>query len=117
MKATEPRFTQPLLYKAIASHPNPGKFTVRTGLTGCVYRSGLHLQDKEFDDELEQKLELSSRIRKLHIKQFLEEDWKGYIHPEGTDYFKRIHTGLPLEKLKETALKIKYAPVRPAVLQ
>ncbi len=26
----EPRFTQPLLYKAIEKHPNPGIFTVNT---------------------------------------------------------------------------------------
>ena len=73
----EPRFTQPLLYKAIATHPNP-----RDIYSSSLVDQGLYSEEEikkiesDFENMLEEKLGLAQKDKKVEIKQFLIEDWK-----------------------------------------
>ena len=79
----EPRFTQPLLYKAIAIHPNPRDIYSQKLISQAIFTEDeLRASEKEFDDFLESKFALIKNIKRLHIKQFLQEEWKDFIHPE-----------------------------------
>ena len=107
----EPRFTQPLLYKAIATHPNPRDiYSQKLTEQGVFTAEETKLLDREFDDFLESKFALIKNIKRLHIKQYLEEDWKGFIHPVTADFFQPLKTGVPVKKLLEIAGKINTLP-------
>ncbi len=56
-EADEPRFTQPLLYKAIEKHPNPREIYVENLLSSGAVDSTLATQmEKEFKDLLQERL-------------------------------------------------------------
>ena len=107
----EPRFTQPLLYKAISKHPNSrdiyGKNLVEQG----IYAEE-HLKEAEsdYDEILEEKLAIASKTTTVHIKQFLIEDWMEFRHPDEKDFTKSVHTGVPADTIKFIADKINYRP-------
>ncbi|MBS1652921.1 MAG: 2-oxoglutarate dehydrogenase E1 component [Bacteroidetes bacterium] len=74
----EPRFTQPILYKAIAAHPN----------VKDIYRKKLELDEsplfneaKSIEDafkaELDTNLDEAKKTEKAKITSFLEGNWKG----------------------------------------
>ncbi len=107
----EPRFTQPLLYKEISKHANPrdiyGNFLVKES----VYKKEeLTKLDKDFNESLEEKLEIAKKSEKLHIKQFLVEDWQKFHHAEPKEFDKSPNTGVELKVLKEIALKLNNPP-------
>jgi 2-oxoglutarate dehydrogenase E1 component len=107
----EPRFTQPLLYKAIAIHPNPRDIYSQKLVSQSIFTEAeIIANEKEFDDFLESKFALIKDIKRLHIKQFLQEDWKGYIHPATEDFFTEIKTGVAIKKLKDLGARINYLP-------
>ncbi len=107
----EPRYTQPVLYKHIARHPNPrdiyGKQIIEQGATT---RAVLDELIKNFDDYLDLKLDIAHRDSKVAIKQFLVEDWKGYQYSEQEDFFKDIDTKISEEKLLALASKMNTLP-------
>ena len=91
----EPRFTQPLLYKIIAKHPNPLQ----------IYAAQLQkeevMTDKEvsnhiskFREHLEEELTASKEIDKLNIPRFLPELWSSFPFPEDKDFTVEIQTGV-----------------------
>ena len=107
----EPRFTQPSLYKAIASHKNP-----RDIYAEKLIRLGLMIQEetlneiKDFDDFLGSKYKESEKIEKLKIKKFLVEEYRHYYKPSKVDLFARVDTGVPKDKLIALAGRINYVP-------
>ena len=107
----EPRFTQPLLYKAIAEHPNPRDiYCDKLAGQGVYTADEMKQLDRDFDNFLESKFSLINSIKRLHIKQFLEEDWKGFVHPTTEDFFTLVKSGVTVKKLKEIAGKINTLP-------
>lgn len=107
----EPRFTQPLLYKEISNHANPrdiyGKFLVDENI---FEKEDLKKLDKEYNESLEEKLELAKKSDKLHIKQFLIEDWQKYHHAERNDFENSPETGIDKMVLKSIAHKLNHPP-------
>lgn len=106
----EPRFTQPLLYKAIAQHPNPRDIYARK-----LIESGLMTQ-QEVDDEieafnttLEEKYEESKKIRKVKIKNFLVEEYKHYRLPKSNEVVKKT-TKVSKSRLREIANQVNTLP-------
>jgi len=107
----EPRFTQPLLYKAIGRHPNPrdiySKFLVDQGL---FTEEALRKEENEYNDWLEAKLDEAKKSKKVHIRQFLKEEWENYIYPEHRDFDQSPDSNVSFERLKTIADKITHLP-------
>ncbi|MBS3808340.1 MAG: 2-oxoglutarate dehydrogenase E1 component [Bacteroidales bacterium] len=107
----EPRFTQPLLYKAISKHPNPRDiYSEHLVQEGIMTREAIREKEKQYNQWLEEKLEQARQNNKVHIKQFLLEDWKDYIHPDYKDFPGSAKTNMKLEKLRAIADKINQLP-------
>ena len=106
----EPRFTQPLLYKAIAQHPNPRDIYANKLIEAGVMTSG-EVSDEitAFDLHLEEKFGISKRIDKVKIKNFMVDDYKPYRFPEPTET-NTTPTAVSEVKLKELAEKVNTLP-------
>ncbi len=106
----EPRFTQPLLYKIIARHPNP-----RDIYAGKLIESGVMTQadvDREivlFDAELEENYEASKEIDKLNIKNFLVNEYKAFRFPDPKELYE-VPTAISEIKLFDLAQKLNHLP-------
>ena len=106
----EPRFTQPILYKAIAAHPNPRDvYATKLIEAGVMTTEEVQLEIAAFDQHLEEKYEISKSIQKVKIKSFLVEEYKPYRFPEPTE-INTTPTAVSEIKLKELAEKINTLP-------
>jgi 2-oxoglutarate dehydrogenase E1 component len=107
----EPRFTQPLLYKAIEKHPNPrdiySKYLINEGI--CT-EEDIRQSEQDFDLILENKFAASKEIPKVIIQRFLKDDWKGYRYAQPSDFEKKYETGVKKERLLEVANQINNLP-------
>ncbi len=74
----EPRFTQPLLYKAIASHPNSKEIYVKKlAAEGSELANEAKEIETAFKSELDNNLDEAKKTDKAKITSFLEGNWKG----------------------------------------
>ncbi|MBS1647686.1 MAG: 2-oxoglutarate dehydrogenase E1 component [Bacteroidetes bacterium] len=74
----EPRFTQPLLYKEIAIHPNPKDLYVRRlEFEKSPLAAEAKDIEKAFKAELEANLDAAKKTDKAKITSFLEGNWTG----------------------------------------
>ena len=107
----EPKFTQPKLYKAIASHPNPREIYLNQLIEQGVvsHEEGVEME-KEFDDMLQERLAEAKQIEKAKITNFLEEVWKDFRKSKKEDFVKSPDTGYDEKKLIQLAKKINYLP-------
>lgn len=107
----EPRFTQPVLYKIIENHPNPrdiyGKRLIEEG---TIDQETLDKLNREFNDKLEEKLELARQSKKLNIRQFLPKTWKGFRHAKDEDFLDSPKTGVSEAILKDIAKRLTDLP-------
>jgi len=109
----EPRFTQPLLYKEISKHANPRDIYSRFLIDQNIYsKDDLKKLENEYNESLEEKLELARKAEKLHIKQFLIEDWQKYHHADKNEFENSTETGIGIDKkiLKAIAHKLNFPP-------
>jgi len=106
----EPRFTQPILYKAIAQHPNPRDiYANKLVEAGVLTQQEVSREIVTFDHLLEKKYEISKSIEKVKIKSFLVEEYKTYRFPEPTE-INITPTEVSEIKLIELAEKINTLP-------
>lgn len=107
----EPRFTQPLLYKKIASHPNPREIYGKKLMDEGIYsQEDLNQQIKDFEEILDIKLEKSKQTDEVHIQQFLFDEWHGFKHPNRDDLAKCPRTGIKKEELLRLAKQANHIP-------
>lgn len=107
----EPRFTQPILYKAIADHPNPRDIYAKKLIDQNIYtEEDIKEIQKDYDNILETKLEKARKLKKVVIQQFLGEEWKGLKYPEPGFFNRKVKTGVSTEILKDLAVKINTLP-------
>jgi len=107
----EPRFTQPLLYKIIEKHPNPRDIYSKKLVEQNLFsEEDIRQAEKDYEEILEEKLKISQQTNEVHIKQFLDEDWGSFRHPEKKDIVKYPKTGVASEKLLEIGKKITHLP-------
>ena len=107
----EPRFTQPMLYKAIARHPNPRDMYVNDLIEeGVVTREEADRVIKEFANSLEEMLEASRKLGKAIMHQFLHTTWKGIGEGSHKDLQSSPKTGVSKAKLMELGKKITSLP-------
>ncbi len=107
----EPKFTQPSLYKLIASHPSLReiylKQLVEEGSIDAAYGEQVK---KEFEAMLDTKLEIAKTMKMAHVKHFLEDTWKGIRKAKEVDFDQSIDTGFDKKKLAAIATKISTLP-------
>ena len=107
----EPRFTQPLLYKAIAAHPNPRDIYSRQLIEQKIFSSDeVSRSEQQYNEMLEGKFEISKQIDKVRIQRFLNDDWKGYKYAEAEDFEKSVQTGVSRKVLIDLAHQINSLP-------
>jgi 2-oxoglutarate dehydrogenase E1 component len=107
----EPRFTQPVLYKAIEKHPNPRKIyegqLSAEGVIDAAYAKQIEVAYKE---KLQQQLDRSKEITKNVIKPFLSDDWKDLRLATIDDFEKSPETGADKKNIQKVLEKISEVP-------
>ncbi len=107
----EPRFTQPMLYKVISTHPNPRDiYSEKLNKLGVMSVEESKKEIKEFDQFLEGKYKESEKIEKVKIKKFLINEYKHFDLPRKDSFDVKIKTGVSLKVLKEIGDKINTLP-------
>ncbi len=107
----EPRYTQPVLYKQIANHPNPRDIYANQLIKEGVYtQEEIKKLENDFETFLEEKLEISKKLGKVKIQQFLHGDWKDYKYAVKEDFDKHYTSKITKELLSFLANKINYLP-------
>ncbi len=107
----EPRFTQPILYKAIAAHKNPKEIYVDKLLAeGVIDNNKSKEIEKAFKNQLEASLDESRNLKNSKINSFLDGIWKGVRMDQKQDYDKSPDTSVKKEKLLSIANKIAEIP-------
>lgn len=107
----EPRFTQPLLYKAIEKHPNPREIYLKKLIQeNVVTETEAKEIDKEFKKTLQERLDYAKQIRKTKIMSFLEGVWKGIRETEDKDFDYSIDTFVNKKELSAIAKKVAKLP-------
>ncbi len=107
----EPRFTQPLLYKAISSHPNPRDIYSKKLIEQNIQSKDEILQiQKDFDNILELKLSEARKLTKVKIPHFMGEKWKSFKYAKPADFEPTVKTGVTKKKLLELSEKINHLP-------
>ncbi len=107
----EPRFTQPLLYKAIAAHANPREiYNEQLTAQGEVEASLVKENEKQFKALLQQQLESAKQAQTSKITPFLEGSWKGLRLANENDFDQSPATGVNKNTLIEIGEKITSLP-------
>ena len=107
----EPRFTQPLLYKAIAAHPNAREIYNQKLLSlGEVEANLVKEMEKSFRDQLQKNLDLAKQKKKSEISPNLEGSWKGLRLPTAKDFEASPPTGIDKQQLLDIGNKISTLP-------
>ena len=89
----EPRFTQPLLYKQIATHPNPRQIYVDKLIAqGAVDADTAKEIEKQFKDSLQGMLDEARKTEKAKITSYLEGPWKGLKMGQSGDMNQLVET-------------------------
>ena len=106
----EPKFTQPLMYKQIESHP-----TVRTLYASQLVKEGLYTQEEadrmmsKFMHQMEADFESASSF-KPNKADWLEGAWKGLAQMGEEEEFRDDKTGVSLGLLQEVGRAISQVP-------
>jgi 2-oxoglutarate dehydrogenase E1 component len=107
----EPRFTQPTLYRAIASHPNPHEiYAGRLMNEKLLSKKNISKLQDEFNQFLEEELEASQKTDVVHIRRFLKKLWSDFRHVEDRDFDVSPETGVNKDILLELADKVNRLP-------
>lgn len=107
----EPRFTQPLLYKEIAKHPNPRLVYVgQLQEEGVITAEDAKAGEAEFKSLLEQELDIARKDGKTKITSHLEGPWKGLRRSVHKDFASSPETGSDKKTLLSIAKKISALP-------
>jgi len=107
----EPRFTQPLLYKAIATHPNPREIYMNQLISeGSVSMEEGKVMENEIKQLLQEKLDEARQVDKAKVTSFLEGPWKGIRMPGPEDFEKSPETAVEEKTFLEIARKTTTLP-------
>ncbi|WP_179021190.1 2-oxoglutarate dehydrogenase E1 component [Winogradskyella forsetii] len=107
----EPKFTQPLLYKAIAKHSNPRDiYAERLLKEGVIDKGFVSKIEKEYKDKLEEKLEDSRKVEKTEITPFMQNEWVNFKTAEEDKMMKPVDTTYPKAKLEKITKAISNLP-------
>lgn len=107
----EPRFTQPLLYKAIGKHKNPRDIYLAQLISEKVItKADAKGIEKTFDGELQERLGDAKQIEKAEVTYFLKRTWQDYSYCKPGEFDKSPNTGYDKKKLLALGKKIATLP-------
>jgi len=107
----EPRFTQPLLYKAIAAHANAREiYTKQLTETGTIEAALAKEMEQEFKKTLQEKLDFVRADNKVKSNLAAKSTWANYRNGELSDFDSSPNTAISKETFLEIAKKITYIP-------
>jgi 2-oxoglutarate dehydrogenase E1 component len=107
----EPRFTQPMLYKIIASHPNPREiYTQKLIEAGSLEASMAHQMEQAFKDLLQSKLNDVRSDVPIVSRNLPTNTWQKYRKSEYTDFEQSPDTAVKPAIFVELAEKITSLP-------
>jgi len=108
----EPRFTQPLLYQAIASHPDPQQIYRRQLLgEGAMTEVEAREIERAFRAEMDAELGAAQGLALPPAGPALGGTWQGLRRARGEDFQRPSpETGLPLESLRDTGRRMLALP-------
>ena len=83
-KPDEPKFTQPVLYKAIEAHDNPRKvYLAKLLAEGSIDEATAQAMEKEFRDLLQRQLDESKAEERFTDKiQMFSGAWEGFTYSD-----------------------------------
>ena len=107
----EPKFTQPLLYKAIAKHQNPRDiYADKLIKEGVVDESYVKHIEAKYKAKLEENLEDSRKQDKTEITAFMQEEWKGLTRVTEVEMMNSVDTTVSKDLLKNITQVISTLP-------
>jgi len=107
----EPKFTQPLLYKAIAKHKNPRDiYADKLKAEGIIDDGYVKHIEKKYKEKLEEKLEDSRKEDKTEITAFMQEKWKDFPRATEVQMMQPVDTTISEEVLSNIAKVISKLP-------
>jgi 2-oxoglutarate dehydrogenase E1 component len=107
----EPKFTQPLLYKAIGKHKNPRDLYLDKLISeGVISKDKAADQEKEFNNLLQERLDDAKQIERATVSHFLNRTWKGIGISDKKSFLTSPDTSYDKKKLVELADKINTLP-------
>jgi 2-oxoglutarate dehydrogenase E1 component len=107
----EPRFTQPLLYKAIAAHANPREiYNEKLMQQGEVEANLAKEMEKEFKALLQRSLETARQKKKAKVSQTLQGSWSKLRAATAKDFDSSPETGVNKKTLLQLAEKMTTLP-------
>lgn len=107
----EPRFTQPMLYKAIAKHPNPREIYVQKLLEGGKIEADIARQlEQSFKAELQEKLNMVRNEGNIVTNNLPRNTWSHIRKAQAKDFEKSPKTAISKKLLLELAEKITGLP-------
>ncbi|MEL0025826.1 MAG: 2-oxoglutarate dehydrogenase E1 component [Schleiferiaceae bacterium] len=107
----EPRFTQPLLYKAISKHPNPREIYAKKLMSeGLASQEVVMKMQEEFKAMLETDFDESKKIERNVITPFMQEEWHKYPGAKPGQMLEAVDTTFDINKLKDIAKFITTLP-------
>ncbi len=107
----EPKFTQPLLYKAISKHKNPRDiYAAKLIAEGIIDEGYVKKIEREYKDQLEEKLVDSRKIEKTKISPFMQQQWKNFVRVDEKVMIKSVDTTVSKDILKNITKTISNLP-------
>ncbi|HCP41741.1 MAG TPA: 2-oxoglutarate dehydrogenase E1 component [Cryomorphaceae bacterium] len=107
----EPRFTQPILYKAISKHPNSREIYAKKLLAeGIANEEMVKELQAEFKAMLEVDFDESKKIERNMIVPFMNEEWINFPPAEPGEMLQPVDTTFDLSKLHAIAKHITTLP-------
>lgn len=110
-ESDEPRFTQPVLYKIIESHPDPLEiYITKLGQEGTLQEMNIDQIREEINQRFEECFIASKAIEKGDIEPFLDDIWQGLHRAAPNDFQSSPSTAISAERLKEIGRKLAALP-------
>ena len=107
----EPRFTQPLLYKTIAKHPNPLQiYAAQLEKEKVLSSKEAHRLVDEYNEHLEEELKASNDIDKVTIPRFMPDLWSKFPFADDDDFRHLPATGVAKETLDKLWSQMNQVP-------
>ncbi len=107
----EPRFTQPLLYKAISKHKNPREiYNQKLMSEGVVEANIAKEMEAKFKLLLQDRFDESKEVEKAFITPFMEQEWEGFQKAQSEDFDISPETGVAKDDLLAVAEKLYKIP-------
>ncbi len=110
-ESDEPRYTQPLLYRAIEQHDDPLKiYASRLVSENIVSEDFVTQLHTEYFQKMDSILEVAQNTTKVHLDMFLKEQWQKIPRASEEDIYSPTDTAVDPDVLIETGKKINTLP-------